>query len=165
MSRKRYRYTTRVALAVWTAFSLVGCASNLTITYHSDPPGAAIYEGSKLIGRAPVEAGYTPTEEFKHGGCMNLTPLTARWVSGAHAQISTLTACAKATMNQQFSFVRPDLPGRDLDVQWAIQLERNAAASEASAQADYWPIIQANQAVYCSSFKTANGMVFTNCRQ
>jgi hypothetical protein len=117
-------------------------AKDLTITFYSDPPGATVYanESKQVMGYAPVVLKYKVTKAFAKGGCDTLTPIMVRWVSGAEASVSALKACGDKGFRQQFNFVRPDgVPGRDLDVQFAIALQQGAA-QRAPAAVDPLPL-------------------------
>jgi len=127
-----------------TLFFLVlfasGCATNLRVTYNSEPIGAALYEGSTFLGTTPVTINYNVTEEQRKAGRMLLRGTSVRWVSGASANISSLTAdMQQYGYHQTFTFRRPDgVPGYDVDANYALQLQRNAimllqAASQAQA--------------------------------
>lgn len=86
-----------------------------------------MYEEGRPIGTAPLVLNYTPDESFKRGSCIRLKGTSAKWASGAQASISYLTACPAQGSRQHYTFVRPDVPGRDIDMQFAIQLDRNMA--------------------------------------
>lgn len=145
-------------LAVLPCVLLTACATTLSVTYRSDPPGATLYQNGQAGGYAPATAEYTPSEAFKKGGCMKLATVKAVWISGATASISNLQACAAQGYDQGFSFMRPDLPGRQMDVQWAIH--REEADKEADAQT---PLFIQNTSRFCTSFAQGN-MVFTKCQ-
>lgn len=116
---------------------VVGCASTLHVTYHSDPPGAALYEGGRFWGYAPITLQYPNAHiAMQAGQCQMLLPLSVRWASGAEASIGNLQACPVNGYTQQFSFIRPaNIPGREFDVQFALERERIAIMQQqASAQ-------------------------------
>ena len=110
-----------------------GCATNLQVTYLSDPPGATLYENGRAVGTAPRTLVYSVSKEDKARGYMSLTGITARWVSGASASISSLTANLSQGLRQSYSFQRPDVPGSDVDANYALQLQRNAILEEQAA--------------------------------
>jgi len=110
-----------------TLLTLTGCASTLSVTYHSDPPGAVLYQEQQHFGRTPVTLNYQIRDEDKKRGYMNLTGPTVRWASGASAHIPSIKADLSIGTNQQFTFTRPDsFPGRELDVRFALELEKLA---------------------------------------
>lgn len=106
----------------------IGCASTLQVTYYSDPLGAALYEGGRFWGYTPVTLQYPGANtSLQSGQCQILNPLSVRWSSGAEASIQNLQACPTNGYNQQFSFIRPsNIPGREFDVQFALERERIA---------------------------------------
>ena len=112
-----------------------GCT--LYVTYQSDPQSALVYEGSKQFGYTPIKLQYTPTQEFINGGCMKLRPISVRWASGAEASVNSISVCAANGYNQQLNFVRPNVDGRELDVRFAIEMQRNSILQQqAQAQQD-----------------------------
>jgi len=153
------------------ALLAAGCSTALKVTYVSDPPGAAVYQGSQLFGYAPVTLEYQVTEEDKRAGTMRLQGTRVKWASGATAGIEVLTADIRLLgMNQQFTFERPEVPGRDIDMRFALDLERlNMQKQQARAQANQ-AFLEAmrrsappQQQVTCTSTAMGN-MVTTNCR-
>src|SRR6185503_16863093 len=170
------RPTTSLLLLCLT---LSACSRSLTVTYQSDPPGALLYEGGKQWGYAPFALRYEPSAEFLKGGCMLLQPSMVRWASGAGASIPALTACASNGKKQQFVFLRPaEIPGRDLDAQFYVQMQSVAAQQQmADAQrravllAFYNQLAQQNRVVIqqqptplnCTSMATGY-QIQTTCR-
>ena len=110
----------------------------LTVTYYSDPAGATLYanQSQQSFGYAPTKLKYKVSKGFSSGSeCMTLQPVMVRWASGAEASISTITACPQNGGNQQFTLVRPTgVEGRELDVQFALQLPATGAPPRASAR-------------------------------
>ena len=119
-----------------------GCASPLTVTYYSDPPGAVLYSNNQSFGRTPTTLQYQITEEARKRGYMILEGTSVQWASGARANISSLRADLSSGYNKQFIFNRPDnVPGREADVHFALELERLAIMRrQAEAQEDqaFW---------------------------
>lgn len=131
--------TRLIAVALCTAGFVSGCASApaLQVTYHSDPEGATLYEGTRLWGYTPMSLTYPGAAmAFSRGECLTLNPTTVRWASGAEASISGLKVCPAQGPYQQFVFIRPnEVPGREIDAQFALQVLQNAAlAQQAAAQ-------------------------------
>lgn len=128
-------------------FSLIGCASSLKVTYQSDPPGASVYEGSRMLGYAPVTANYALTEEDKKTGSKQLLGTTAKWASGATASITYLTADLRQFgLSQSFTFQRPDAyPNREADLQFAIELQKLAVMRQQSQALQNQAAAQARQ--------------------
>jgi hypothetical protein len=117
----------------------VGCvaAPVLNMTYHSDPEGATLYEGGRLWGSTPVTLTYQDGRAaFARNECLRLNPMHVRWASGVVASVSDLQACPATGFFQAYVFVRPpDIPGADIDANFAIQLQRNSALQQqANAQ-------------------------------
>lgn len=114
-------------------------ADKVKLTIISDPAGATVYvnQSKQLMGYAPSTIEYEFERDFfKHGRCERIQPLTVRWASGAEASIDTLQLCGSTGKNQQFVFVRPaDVPDRELDVLFALELQR-LAAEERRASAE-----------------------------
>ena len=108
-------------LAILTA----GCASNLNMTYKSDPPFASFYAGDKKIVDAPVTIEFPVSDEDKKRGYMMLLGASVRWVSGASVTVSTVRADLKNGLSQEFTFKRPDnYPGREIDVAHAREVAK-----------------------------------------
>ena len=113
--------------------SLTGCAG-LRIQYESDPPGATLYQDGQPMGITPYTLTYQPDENFKRGGCMSIRPTLVKWASGATASTgSGLTACKSTGSRQRYMFVRPNVPGRDVDMNFALQLQRNGIMQQQNA--------------------------------
>jgi hypothetical protein len=104
---------------------LAGCATSIEVAYHSDPPGATVYESGKPLGTAPIVARYAVDPAFKAGGCFKVRGTSARWASGAQAGIEFMTLCASQGYTQHYTFARPDVAGREIDMNYALQIQRN----------------------------------------
>lgn len=168
------------------AFGMAACSvailsargpRGLTITYHSDPAGATLYanENQQTFGYAPVKLKYKVTKGFSSGKeCMTIQPVMVRWASGAEASVSTITACPQQGGNQQFTLVRPTgVEGRELDVQFALQLQQIALLRQqarAAQSAAFWQnyaatldrIREQNRILRCTS-NVIGSFVYTNC--
>jgi hypothetical protein len=57
----------RLVFLILVSF-LGACASNLKVTDVSDPPGAALYQGSQMFGYTPVELYYPVSDEDRKNG-------------------------------------------------------------------------------------------------
>lgn len=161
-------------LAIAALAALSGCAG-LQITYHSDPQGAALYQDGQPVGVTPYTLTYESSEAFRQGGCMAVRETSVKWASGATASTGgVMTACKATGTQQHYNFVRPDVPGRDIDVNYALQRQRNAIMAQQNAlmiqaltpkpqpPAFQVPIYQAPQPVHCQSYRLGN-TVQTNC--
>lgn len=149
---------------------IVACASNLRVTYRSDPPGASLYEGPKMLGYTPVTVLYAVDDAKRKAGVMYLQGTTVRWASGATAEIGQLSATLDDGLNKEFTFQRPDVPGREIDVGVALKLEELEIQRQmAQAQRDlaFRQYLQSlrpppRQSYNCTSTLMGN-MVQTNC--
>jgi hypothetical protein len=84
-----------------------GCARNIKLTYHSDPPGASLYQGSQFMGYCPTTLVYAVSPNTRQTGYMFLKDTEVKWISGATATISKLRANLATGEYQQFTFMRP----------------------------------------------------------
>lgn len=156
--------TLALRLVLLVGAGLLGaCASKLTVTYQSDPPGAALYQGTQMFGYTPISLEYQLTDTDRKSGTKLLQGTTVKWASGASAQVPTLSAdLNKFGLNQQFTFQRPDgYPGRDTDMQFALELQKLAIMREQTqAQQDqaYWQMVNA-----LNQQKRAQQRTPTNC--
>jgi hypothetical protein len=150
-----------------------GCANQLKVTYVSDPPGAMLYQDGQAVGYTPYTLYYNPTDEHRQYGRMRVRGTKVVWASGASAEVSHLDAdLERYGYNQQFTFARPNVPGRADDMRFALELERlRIQRAQAQAQADqaYWQMYnaiqqqnRAQQPTYCSSSVFGN-TISTTC--
>lgn len=108
---------------------LGGCATPLKpnetgVTIVSFPRGATI-SAQNCNGIGTVDCIYT-LPAGQHSGVS--PPVTVRWVSGATASATlTLVAGTRTT----YTIRRPNVPGADADIQWAIHLDQQDAALRA----------------------------------
>lgn len=158
----------RIPAAIALAALLGGCAS-LQITYQSDPQGATLYQDGQPVGITPYTLNYEPSEDFRQGGCMTVRETSVKWASGATANTGgVLTACKSTGTRQNYTFIRPDVPGRDVDVNFALQRQRNAILVQALTPPPpqltfpQVPIYQPPLTVHCNSYRIGNS-VQTNC--
>jgi hypothetical protein len=152
-----------------------GCASRIQVDYLSDPPGATLYEEGRPIGVTPVSLYYAPDASFKNGSCQRAKGTSVVWASGVRAEISFLELCPNVGWTQHYWFRRPDVPGRDVDMNFALQMQRNGIMQQqAAAQAlsNMRPPLTPYQlpapprmgpALSCTSYNSA-GQVITNCQ-
>jgi hypothetical protein len=103
---------------------------NLQVTFYTQPAGALLFTGEPATerswGSTPITLRYNVREEFKKGvACTDLEGARVEWPSGATATMTSLRACPKDGGKQQFTFNRPNgVPGLDVDMQFALQLEQ-----------------------------------------
>ena len=165
------------ALLLWP---YLASADTLNVTVASDPAGATLFanNSSQLMGYTPFTLKYElPKGFFKQGQCTTVQGLMVRWASGAEAAISWLSVCPQNGKRQQFVFVRPDVPGREVDAGFALRLEELALARESARAnrarriAEIWRQYAAQQqaiadryrAVTCTS-NLIGSTVYTSCR-
>jgi hypothetical protein len=117
-----------------------GCATpTLTVTYYTDPAGATLYEGNgKRLGPSPYSACYTISPEQQREGVARLSPITARWPSGAETETGVINAnLNQCGYSQQLTLFRPkNVPGVEIDVGHAIASEQNEIARRQAAAAE-----------------------------
>lgn len=155
------------ALVAGLSVSLSAAAppqTKIEVTYHSDPPGASVYENGRYWGVAPLKLKYALPGKFKE--CTTLNPVMVRWVSGAEASIDDLKACPENGKKLQFSFLRPTgIPGADIDARYAADLMHQTAARQAAAQqadADAAEAVRKAFPKRCVS-TVIGAQIFTNC--
>jgi hypothetical protein len=85
----------RLAAACSLLVLASGCASSLRVTYTSEPAGAALYQGSTQMGITPVTLNYPLTDQDKENGYKTLQGPSVRCISGATANIGSVTADLK----------------------------------------------------------------------
>ena len=176
------RNTLKSVFAAFSLTVLAGCATStlLNVTYHSDPQGAALYEGGRFFGYTPVTLQYPLAHlTMETGQCVAVQPLAVRWASGAEASIENLQACPINGYFQQFSFIRPTgVAGREMDVQFALERERLAimqqqanAQEMANLSALFWQLNQQTQQIYNRPSNSVNcttqvfgSTIQTSCR-
>jgi hypothetical protein len=115
------------SIAVLACISfLSGCASTVKVTYYSDPPLATIYQGSQRVGVAPVALTYQISDAQKQAGHASFRGVTARWVSGATAEISSMNIDLSNGRDQNYTFFRPQsYPGLEMDLQHVSNFRRD----------------------------------------
>lgn len=113
---------------------VAGCATPVPmvrVTYDSDPKAATLYQNGQPVGTTPLTLQYRDAA-FRGGGCKQLSGLEAKWASGVTASIDSLNVCASSGHQQRFTFVRPDVPGREIDANFALQSQRNQIMQNAN---------------------------------
>ncbi|HZP67655.1 MAG TPA: hypothetical protein VFB32_15235 [Rudaea sp.] len=151
-----------------STLALTACAPTLYVTYRTDPPGAMIYEGAKALGYAPLTAPYNVGDGFEHSKCLMLNPISARWVSGAETKPTPIKACLDhGGWTQELTFVRPNIAGRELDVQWAIHLQEQQVAQKQADAAAWQAALSSYQSVAPTTVRCVTNqvgtMIVTNC--
>lgn len=111
---------------------LAGCASTqLRVTYTSDPPGATLYQNGNPVGYTPYPMVYND-QRWQAGQCMRTLPISVQWASGASAGGEGLTFCPSEGSNLVYGFRRPDVAGREIDANFALQMHQASAAQHAA---------------------------------
>ena len=110
----------------------------LSMTYLSDPEGASLYEGGRLLGFTPMTLTYREGRAaFAHNECLRLNLMHVRWASGVVASAPNLQACPAPGYSQQYVFKRPaDLPGVETDAEYAAELDRNPQLQQQASTQD-----------------------------
>jgi len=114
-----------IKFLILSIFIFTGCAMNqVRITYYSDPPGATLYEGQIAHGYTPITLIYNIPPEAINNRFLNINGVKVIWPSGVSASIDSLIVDRDKDSNFYFNFIRPDVPGREIDVNFALELER-----------------------------------------
>ena len=126
---------------------LCGCGEpTLFMTYHSDPPGATLYQANKSYMYTPVTLYYTIAPEDQDRGYIVLQPASVRWISGASASTNSITVDLSKGANQTFTFIRPKKAKElDTDIQFFLELRRQKIMQE---KADAQDRENASRAIY-----------------
>lgn len=154
---------------------ICGCATQLTVTYNSDPPGASLYQGNQMMGYCPMSLVYNITPQDRQRGYKLLQGTQVKWVSGATAKIEQLTAHLSIGEYQQFTFKRPDgIDGYETDAKFGLEVQKVRLMQQqvqAQQDANLWQMYSAisnqNSTVNLKTNCTSNvvgGTVFTNCK-
>lgn len=133
--------STLVAALVALGFASSAYAQRtVTVIITSDPPSATLSQYGGSVGMTPMSLKYPTTKAFTSGrGCLVLQPLSMTWASGATAEMADLKICPEGKYRYhgkyQLAFARPDVPGREIDAIFALQVQRDAATAQAQQQA------------------------------
>lgn len=115
--------------ALLSLMLLTGCNSARTdqvrITYYSDPPGATLYENDIPRGRTPFTLTYNLPDHLKNETHITLPNASVVWPSGASASVNSPQINRSLGTNHQYHFARPNMPGREQDILFSMELERN----------------------------------------
>ena len=136
------------SLGVW------GCATSPPGTYltvKSDPPGAMYYSEGKNQGYTPVQLYYDTTDQRfdeEDGRHHRVEGGEVRWVRGATQSVPVIYIDKQLSHYQEITFRRPDVPGLDQDLLFALKVaqikletERNSRINTSgSASGVYTPI-------------------------
>lgn len=155
-------------LTIIAALLMSACSSQVLLTIESDPPGAAVYEGGRFWGHAPVTLSYTGDNEFQQGGCMGTRPIMVEWDSGAQARVSTINVCGTAQRQKDFLFTYPEgFPGvfsDSLEMAQADNAVRPPLKRVAPNGQLYWEVNHAKSESTLRCYSDMSGdTVKTNC--
>lgn len=123
---------------------LSGCASELYVTYKSDPPGAVLYLDNHRVDYTPYTSRQTISKEDEKRGWVQIPAAKVQWISGA----STEVPASKITLEKSNDVVQRSIvlqrpqgaPDLDKDQFFSLEVDRTraaqrqAAAQEAQAQ-------------------------------
>jgi len=106
---------------------VAACSSSgpktITLNIYSEPEGASIIEDGKIIGQAPLSVAYSVTESDVETGYKKISPLTARWLSGATAE-DTYPYILTDSSAYDLTLRRPaDAPNLNMDLGLAEKLK------------------------------------------
>lgn len=157
-----------IALAVLLSTALPASA-DVKLFVLSDPVGATVYYSTTGVGDPTTYAGMAGSGVYlkfktprRWKECVRSGPVKVRWVSGAEATLDTVEMCPAVGKNQQIMFVRPALPGVEIDAQYAgalLAAERaSAPPPEAPPPTTYQPLRMPR---YCTSRLSGNRVVTT----
>ena len=126
---------------------LGACTSTLKVTYQSDPPGASLFQNGQLMGYTPYTLQYQLSDDDRRQGVKLLQGTSVKWASGASANVPNLTAnLTQFGLTQHFTFQRPDVPGRETDMQFALELQKLAIMRQQAQAQSLQAQAQAQQA-------------------
>lgn len=120
---------TRCLGILFILLHLGGCAT-VSALYTSEPQGAAIYQHRQFLGYTPFSVDYNFSEEDNARGHKVLSGLRAVWASGAEERVESIVLDPAQGYEQNFTFFRPNVPGRDIDVEHALKLMRMRQRAE-----------------------------------
>lgn len=114
----------KVISAALACALLAACATPMTrLTVHSMPEGATILQDGVPVGTTPAVFTYNTRAAFHAGRCFTISPLTARWVSGA-SRTWQGQLCPATGQYQAYTFERPiGAPNATADNAFAAKLQ------------------------------------------
>ena len=158
--------------------SVVGCATNqITVTYYSDPAGATLYQ-ENILGYTPITRAYNLRPSVQRDRYIKLPPTKVVWASGVFSEANDITVDRNEGSEFSFTFVRPNVQGREIDANFALQLQRNRILQQqAQAERDqalwqlYNTMLNQQRQSYTPTFKSYDcetrqigNTIYTNCR-
>lgn len=160
-----------LSLGVW------GCAAfpptsppGIYVMFRSDPPGAMFYSNGKNWGYTPVQLHYDTTDERffgENGRYYQVKGGEVLWASGATQSIPLLRLDKQIGHYQEVMFRRPDVPGLDQDMRFALEVERNRLLKQQNDLQIFNAILNApkpdSSPSTCISTGLGGGMISTQC--
>jgi len=133
----------RIVLFAMLLGGTVGAyASDIDVRIYSEPAGAMLNPHLSVGTRpAPLWLKVSMAKDKRQSDplrpgvyCRQVGPITARWPSGAEAT-ATFTVCDKEGKKRRFFITRPsDMPGVEIDLQVAAQIQRFELERQQMAQ-------------------------------
>jgi hypothetical protein len=123
---------------------LAGCATpqkpdTLAVTFVSVPAGAMLVQNGAIMGQMPVTLVYSLSQSDVSRGSMQSVPMTARWISGATATVSTAYTWTPGQnkLTGRTVFHRPaSAPGLDTDM--AVEARLRQEAEPTADELEMW---------------------------
>jgi len=113
-------------ISVIILFGLTSCASNIGLTYKTQPLGAMVsFIDGRQIGETPAKLYYKWDEKYVRNGCLHIKGFTAKWVSGAQATSPETLRVCNSSGDFEYTLARPtDAPGLEKDMNYAMQTQQ-----------------------------------------
>lgn len=122
---------------------LSGCATDLAVTYHSNPEGAYLAQQNGLqMGMAPARLVYSLKDKDRGSdGCWRVMGVTAKWVSEATASVPETRLCyGRGEYN--VTLQRPEATGFEKDAQFALQVLQIRQQAQAASEQEQMQMLQ-----------------------
>lgn len=126
-------YIKYILVVAISGLLLSGCATKepkkeepkkYSITYNSNPTGAAVVCNGVEQGYTPLTLYYTTNSPHL---VMRTQPCTANWISGAKADYATEWDLGKFQDGVMQTLQRPNVDGYEKDTQFALQVQQMKA--------------------------------------
>jgi hypothetical protein len=166
--------TLRLAVVLCFGLMALSCATPVSVSYNSAPPGAMITynDGSGTLGITPVRNQYLRDEVIVSENCFSIKGVRVTWISGAQAvSDDPLVFCGGSGADFEITFQRPfNYPGSDLDLATAIEFETIRVDQGQESSLHMYRVMQQAQPgrtdinlnVKCRSQQTGN-KILTTC--
>lgn len=129
MNGSKFFHIPVISSLLTSLFLLQGCASSYSITYDSNPQGAALVCGGANKGATPVTIDYDIEDYDKKIGFFSPEPCGANWISGAHVAYDQRFDLTKYPNGAAQTVQRPreDADGYARDEAFANKLKQQKA--------------------------------------